>query len=173
MDQSRHRARGRADRCGPGNPAAAETSPLSTGANDDRSAGAAFEQADTAQDQRPHDPLAEIGLLHHQIAQPLRGDDERLHRLDRLRVDQRGAGRKLRQFADEAARLVGNDYLAPAEATLRNVHLARQDDDQARRHVAGFDDDARPRRRNWPARNGACARCRPHQAWETSDRGGP
>ncbi len=110
------------------------------GPDDDRSARGAFQQPDTAQDQRPHDAFAEIGFLYHQVAQSLRRDDERLHRLSGLRVDQRGAGRQLRQFADETARTMGDDRFAPAEpAILGDVHSARQDDDQAWRHVAGRD----------------------------------
>ena len=70
-------------------------------ADDDRPAGAAFQQPDAAQDQRPHDALAEIGLLHHQVAQPVRGNDEAFDRLEGLGIDQRRAGGKLRQLAHE------------------------------------------------------------------------
>ena len=45
--------------------------------DDDRAADAAFEQPHTAQDQRPHDAFAEIGLFDHQIAQPPRRHDQR------------------------------------------------------------------------------------------------
>ena len=55
--------------------------------------------------------------------------------------DQRRAGRELRQLAHEAARPVRDDRFAPVEpAILGDLHLARQDDDQAGRHVAGLDD---------------------------------
>ena len=49
--------------------------------NDDRPAFAAFQQAHAAQDQRPHDAFAKFGLLHHQIAQSVRANDERFDRL--------------------------------------------------------------------------------------------
>lgn len=110
-------------------------------ADDDRPAGAAFEQADAAQDQRPHDALAEIGLLHHQIAQAPRGDDDRLDRLDRLGIDQRRPVRQLRQLADEIAGAVADNSLTPAKpARLGDVDLARQDEDQPRRDRAGRHD---------------------------------
>lgn len=106
-------------------------------ADDDRSADAAFQEADAAQDQRPHDPLAEVGLLHHQVAQPLRGDDEGFDRLGGFSIDQRRPARKLRQLADEVAGAVGDDRLArPEPAGLRDLDLAGQDEDQAGRHRA-------------------------------------
>ena len=40
-------------------------------ADDHRPAGAGLQQADAAQDQRAHDALAELGLLHQQVAQPI------------------------------------------------------------------------------------------------------
>ena len=49
--------------------ASRSTSPLSGAADDHRPAGADLEQADAAQDQRAHDPLAELGLGDQQSAQ--------------------------------------------------------------------------------------------------------
>ena len=130
--------------------------------DDDRAARAALQQPDAAQDQRAHDALAELGLLHHQVAQPLRADDQRLDRLERLGIDQRGAGRELRQLADELARPVRDDGLAPAEpAILGDLDLARQDDDQAGRDLAGPDDVLARGIGTRPRRSGAGVRCRP------------
>lgn len=110
-------------------------------ADDDRPARAAFQQTDAAQDQRPHDPLAEACLLHHQVAQPLRGNDEGLDRLFGLGIDQRRTAGKLRKLADEIARTMGDDGLAPAGSDiLGDVDRARQENDQPRRDSAGGDD---------------------------------
>ena len=93
--------------------------------DNDRTACTAFQQADTAQDQRPHDALTEVSLLHHQVAQPLRGDHQRLNRLNCLGIHKRRAGGKLGQFASKVARTVDDDSLAPVEpAVVRNFHLA-------------------------------------------------
>lgn len=48
-------------------------------ADDDR-ARAAFDQPDPAQDERAHDPLAQLGLGHQQRPQLFGGDDQHLHR---------------------------------------------------------------------------------------------
>ena len=45
-------------------------------ADDDRAAGAGFEQADAAQDQRAHDPFAELGFRNQQRAEPVRRNDQ-------------------------------------------------------------------------------------------------
>ncbi len=57
-------------------------------ADDDRAAGAGIEQADPAQDQGPHDALAQLGLFYQQIAQPPWRNDERLDRFRSIGVDQ-------------------------------------------------------------------------------------
>ena len=72
-------------------------------ADDDRAAGAGFQQPDAADDQRAHDPLAELGFGDQQGAQPVRRDDQRLHRLLRGGVRQRRPSGQLRQFAYEFA----------------------------------------------------------------------
>ena len=66
-------------------------------ADDDRSAGAASQQPDAAQDQGPHDPLAELGFLDQQIAQPARRNHQDFDGLSRHTVDQRRPTRQLRQ----------------------------------------------------------------------------
>ena len=109
--------------------------------DDDRPAGGAFQQADAAQDQGAHDALAEICLLHHEVAQSLGGNDQRLDRLARLDVDKRGPGGKLREFAGKLARPVGDDRLRSAEpAALDGVELARKDQDQPGPDLACPDD---------------------------------
>ena len=80
-----------------------------------------------------------LGLLHQQIAQPLRREDESFDRLDGLGIHQRRAGGELRQFAQEIARPVGDDRFALVRsATLGDFYLARKDDDQAGRNIAGL-----------------------------------
>ena len=108
--------------------------------DDDRAGRPALQQPDAAQDQRPHDALAELGLLHHQVAQPLRANHQRLDRLDRVGVDQGWSGRQLRQLADKLAGPVRDDELTPAKPILRYLHSPGQHDDQAGRHLAGAHD---------------------------------
>jgi len=110
-------------------------------AHDHRAAAAGLEQADPAQDQGPHDPLAELGLFHHQIAQPPGGHDQRLDRLRGDRIDQRGAAGKLCQLAHERARRVGPDgHGAALRSPLGDIDSARQDDEGARGDLAGRED---------------------------------
>ncbi|MHC2773059.1 hypothetical protein ACVIM7_002526 [Bradyrhizobium liaoningense] len=52
-------------------------------------AGAALDQIDPAQDQRPHDALAELGLGDQQRAQPVRRQQQRLDIALGAAVDQR------------------------------------------------------------------------------------
>jgi len=112
------------------------------GASDDgRPARAGFQQADAAQDQRPHDVLAELGLPHQDIAQPVGGNDERLDRLHGHGIHQRGTGGELCQLASELSRPVRHDGFAPVEpAALRHLHLAGENDDQPGRHLARLHD---------------------------------
>ena len=89
---------------------------------------AAFQETHAAQDERPHDALAEAGLLDHQVAQSSRGDDERLDRLDGLGGHERGPFGELRQLASEAAGTVNDDRLVPVTAAvLADLNLARND----------------------------------------------
>jgi hypothetical protein len=57
-------------------------------ADDHRPAGSHIEKADAAQDQGSHDALAQFGLLHQQIAQPARRNDECLDLFLGVRIDQ-------------------------------------------------------------------------------------
>ena len=55
------------------------------------------------------------------------------NRLEGLGVDERRAGGELCEFAHELPRLVRDDGFGPVKsATLRDFHLARKNDDQAR-----------------------------------------
>ena len=88
------------------------TSRIRLVADDDRP-GAGFDQPDPPQDQRAHDPLAQIGLGDQQRAQPIRRDGHRLDIGQRLLVDQRRPARQLGELAHEVAPLMRDDVLAP------------------------------------------------------------
>jgi hypothetical protein len=65
-------------------------------ADDHRSAGSGLEQPDPAQDKGAHDPLPELGFRDQQCPQPVRRDEQRLHRSLRVGVDQCRPARQLR-----------------------------------------------------------------------------
>ncbi len=109
-------------------------------ADDDGAAGAGLKQPDPAQDQRPHDPLAQLGLFDQKVAQPARRDQKRLGRLSSHGIHQGRAAGKLRQFAHERARTVGHDRVGMVEAALADLDLSRQDEEGARRDFAGRKD---------------------------------
>ena len=108
-------------------------------ADDDRAAGAGLDQADPPQDQRAHDPLAELRLGDEQGAQPVRRDHQRLDLAQRMGVDQRRLARQLGELADEGARAVGDDELArvAVPAVPGDVDLAGQDQGQSVAALAG------------------------------------
>ena len=96
--------------------------------DDDRPDRTAFQQSDTAQDQRAHDALAKVGLLHHQVAEPPRTDDQRLDRLKGIRLDERRPVGKLRQLAQELSGAVSDDRFAALQiAAARHLDLARSE----------------------------------------------
>ncbi len=47
-------------------------------AQDHRSADILLQQRDTAQDERAHDPFAQLSLLHHQLAKPRGWNEKRV-----------------------------------------------------------------------------------------------
>ena len=100
-------------------------------ADDDRAAGAGFQQAHAAQDQRAHDALAELGLGNEQGAQLRRRNDDDLDRLACDGVDQGRTAAKLRQLAHEASGLMGHDQRALAAVRLKDVDLPREDNHQS------------------------------------------
>ncbi len=108
------------------------------GASDDhRPADARLEQADPAQDQRAHDPLAKFGFGDQQGTKPVRRNDQRFHCVLRMRVDQRGPARQLRELAHECAGAVRHDEVARVGVVAPDdLDLAAQDDDQARPDLA-------------------------------------
>ena len=59
--------------------------------DDHRPAGSHIEKPDTTQDQGAHDAFAQLGLLHQEIAQPARRNEEGLDRLLGVGIDQRRA----------------------------------------------------------------------------------
>ena len=71
------------------------------GPDEDRAAGARLDQHDAAQDQRAHDAVAELGLRDHHGPQVLCRDEQRLHVVDGVRVDQRRPAGELPQLGRE------------------------------------------------------------------------
>ena len=140
-------------------------------ADDDRPAGALFENADPAQDQRAHDPLAELGFGDQQRAQPLRWNVERADRLARIAVDQRRAARKLRQFPDHRARpgaverLAADHFVIPDE-----IDRSGQDHEQAMAALADLEQRLPGIVTAGLRRTGASARSRQASARERSGR---
>jgi hypothetical protein len=138
--------------------------------DDDRPACAAFQQAHAAQDQRPHDALAKVGLLHHQIAQSVRANDECLNRLDGLGVHERRTGGELCKFARELSRLVRDDDFAPLESAALGTSTLPGNHDQSWRRRRSY--EAPLTHRIWFRRTGAVDRYQLAPTWETSERGG-
>ena len=81
-------------------------------ADDDRP-GAGFDQPDAAQDQRAHDPLAEVGFGD-SSARSRPAESRPPRRRSAPRVDQRRPAGQLRELAHEIAALVGDDVVALA-----------------------------------------------------------
>ena len=71
--------------------------------------GAGFDQDHAAQDQRAHDAVAEFGLRDHDAAQMVRRDEERLHVLNCINVNQCGPAGELTYFSDEITRAFLHD----------------------------------------------------------------
>src|SRR5690242_13053590 len=106
----------------------AEDVSLIRSTDDDWSGDPALEEPDATEDERAHDPLAQLGLRDEQVAEPRRRDDQRLDGADRLRVHQRRAARELRELAHERPRSVRDDRLiSPERVVLRDRDLAGQD----------------------------------------------
>jgi hypothetical protein len=108
------------------------------GSSDDhRAAGAGFEEADAAQDQRAHDALAEFRLGDQQRAQSIGLDDQRLDGPARNGVDQGRPAGKLRELAQEGAGSMGDDRCGSAgRVVAADVDLAREDDAEAAASIA-------------------------------------
>ena len=72
-------------------------------ADQHRAAGAGLDQRHPAQDQRMHDPFADLGLFDHQGSQIVRRDQQRLDVVDRVHVDEGRLTRQLPDVGDEVA----------------------------------------------------------------------
>ena len=93
-----------------------------------RPAGMSLDQPHAAQDQRPHDPFAQLGLGDQHRAQLLGRNVHRLDVAQRIGVHQRRAAAELSQLAQERAGAVGHDGLATtALELLADPHLPSQD----------------------------------------------
>ena len=97
--------------CRPATPRGIRTGPISTATAD-----AALDQADSAQDQRAHDALAEIGFGDQQRAQLVRRNQQRLDVTLGAAVDQRDAAGKLADFGEKLSRPLVDDRRDMAEA---------------------------------------------------------
>jgi hypothetical protein len=107
-------------------------------ADDHGPTGTRLDQPDPAQDQGAHDPLAQFGLFHQKIAQPARRNDECLDGLPGVGIHQTRPIRQLGKLAHERAWTVGHDRLGMSQhSTLRDIDLAREDDEGARCNFAG------------------------------------
>ncbi len=107
------------------------------GRSDDSRSRAGFDQADAAQDERAHDPLAKLRLGDEQSAQPVRRDGERLDLGQRGRIDEEGTAGELGQLAEEGAALVADDVtLSAGRIVLGDFNLAADDDGKARANLA-------------------------------------
>ena len=109
---------------------------------DDNGAGLAlFKEADPAQDQRPHQALAQIGFLHQEVAQGARRHHDRLDIRQGRRVHQRRTFGKLRQLAQEIARAMFDNGRVVGEFTaLDHAHFPRKQEQQSRGYFPGLHD---------------------------------
>ena len=110
------------------------------GPDQHRTAGAALDQADPAQDQRAHDALAEIGFGHQQRAQPLRRNQQRFDVALGMAVDQRDAAGELADFGEKLTRPLIDHRRDVAEAVaLGDRDMAGQHHEHARSGLAGLE----------------------------------
>jgi len=107
-------------------------------ADEDRTAGAGFDQGHAPQDQRAHDALAQVGLGDDQRAQLLRWNQQHLDVVERLAVDERRAPGQLADLGEELPRpLLHDRHDAPHAVALRDAHVALEHDEHARAALAG------------------------------------
>src|SRR5262245_50806681 len=84
----------------------------------DRPTRAGVHEAEAPQNQRAHDPLADLGLRDDERSKLFRRNDKRLHVGDRVRIDQR---RLARQLADLGGEIPGpelDDRADTAETSM-------------------------------------------------------
>jgi hypothetical protein len=107
-------------------------------ADDHRPARSRLEQTNAPQDQGSHDPLAEFRVRYQQRPEPVRRNDQGLHRFQGMGVHQSPPPRQLSQLAHKRARAVcDNRYSTARFVVLGNIDFPGQDDGQA---VARFAD---------------------------------
>ena len=105
-----------------------------------RAAGAGLDQPHAPQDQRAHDPLAEIGFGNQQRTQPVVRDQQRFDFADRTAVDERAAAAQLTDLAGELADTVLDDRRVMAVAiTAGDADGTGQHDEHAGPGLAGFE----------------------------------
>src|SRR5258706_3157769 len=108
-------------------------------ADDNRAANARFKQTDAAQDEGAHDALAQLGLFHQKVRDPVRGNYQCLHRRFGYGVHQSRPARKLGKLAPKGTWAIGDDgIMRLGVVALRDDDLARKDEEHARPNFAGL-----------------------------------
>jgi hypothetical protein len=96
-----------------------------------------FEQADSAQNQSPHDAFTDLGLCNEQSPQSLGWYHERFDWLLSVCVDECGPTGQLGKFAQEPAGPMSNDVCGRTCAVaLGDLDFARKDDEEPLTHLA-------------------------------------
>jgi hypothetical protein len=130
---------------------------------------AGLDQPDAAQDQRAHDPLAEVGLGDDQRAQLLGWNQQRLGVDVGVVVDERRASRELADLGGELPGALAHDRRdVPQPVALAGGHAAGQHDETAGSALAGANEPLAAREATQGSRTFACARCRSRSASGTS-----
>ena len=107
-------------------------------ADNHRSAYTRFEKTDAAQDQRAHDALTQLGLLHQNVQKPVRRNDQRFDPALGLAVNQGRAAGELGKLAQERARTVrDNRWVVRQLVALGDDDVAGQNDKHTRTDLAG------------------------------------
>jgi hypothetical protein len=105
-----------------------------------RRAGPRFDQGDAAQDQRTHDPLAQLRFRDHERPQAFRCDCQCLQVTACMGVDQGWPAAQLAHLGGElAAPVFDQENVFPQAGTLADRELAGQDDQHARTLPACFE----------------------------------
>jgi len=99
--------------------------------DDDRAAGASLDQTDPAQNQGPHDPLADFGFADKQRPQPLGRYDQSPARARRIGIHQGRPTGQLCQLSHEGAGLMGHDEIVMAQLIASgDVDFTGEDDNE-------------------------------------------
>src|SRR5215472_12816748 len=105
--------------------------------DDHRPTHTRFEESHTAQDERAHDSLTQLGLLYQKASQFVRSDDQGFHLASRDSVDQGGAPGDLSQLTHERTRTVNHDRSRRGVLIAwDDSDLALQDDERSWAHLA-------------------------------------